>query len=50
MQSFFYESHLLKTHFAHFNKFTILFTFEIEELKILKHLIHNQCKVTFYIK
>ena len=32
-QSFFYKSHLIKTIFAIFNSFTILFTFEIEQLK-----------------
>ena len=38
-QSFSYKSHLIKTHFAIFNKFKILFTFEIEQLKIKKPLI-----------
>ena len=32
-QSFSYKSHLIKTIFAMFNSFTILFTFEIEQLK-----------------
>ena len=35
-QSFSYKSHLIKTHFAIFNRFKILFTFEIEQLKIKK--------------
>ena len=41
---------LIKFLFTIFNKLTILFTFEIEQLKIRKHLILNGCKVTFYIK
>ena len=32
-QSFSYKSHLIKTIFAIFNSFTILFTLEIEQLK-----------------
>ena len=32
-QSFSYKSHLIKSIFAIFNSFTILFTFEIEQLK-----------------
>ena len=38
MQCFSYKSHLIKTLFAIFNKFTILFTFEIEQLKYMKTL------------
>ena len=36
--SFSCKSHLIKTLFAIFNKFTILFTFEIEQLKYMKTL------------
>ena len=48
-QSFSYKSHLTKSIFAIFNSFTVLFTFEIEQLKY-ENTLRNGCKVTFYIK
>ena len=47
-QSFSYKSHFIKTLFAIFSNFTILFAFKIEQLKYIKTL--NGCKVTFCIK
>ena len=38
MQSFSYKSHFIETLFAIFDKFTILFTFKIEQLKYMKTL------------
>ena len=37
-QSFSYKSHITKTPFAIFDKFTILFAFEIKQLKYMKTL------------
>ena len=37
-QSFSYKSHIIKTLFAIFDKFTILFAFEIKQLKYMKTL------------
>ena len=37
-QSFSYKSHIIKTLFAIFDKFTILFAFKIKQLKYMKRL------------
>ena len=49
-QSFSYNSHLIKTLFAIFDNFAILFAFKIEQLKYMKTLNTYGCKATFYIK